>query len=153
MLVTAIRLRSSSPALQVAASCFPSPLSSAQPVCSVKHALREGLLCGAPSGNHGGVFPAHLLIVRGPPPPSAFPHGWILSKHWEMFHKGLLESSHGCTTGWASSDVFIELRVVRKWTEDLQLPLGQWVGTAVGLTLSMTFLIPLDFNFPSAKFR
>lgn len=68
---------------------------------------------------------------------------------WEIFHNNLLESNHGYTAGWASSRVLIELRKSCQ-EEDLQLPLGQGVERAVGLTLC-DLPHPSGLQLPSCK--
>lgn len=53
--------------LQAPPSCFSSSSDPAQSACSVKHELREGLLCLSSFGESLGVSPEHLFIVRLPP--------------------------------------------------------------------------------------
>ena len=67
-----------------------------QSACSVKHELREGLLCLSSFGESLGVFPEHLFIVRGFLPP-AFLDSWILSMHWEVLQNDLGGKRNGCS--------------------------------------------------------
>lgn len=149
--MTALWFPSSTQTLQHPA--FHHPLSSAQSACSVRHVLREGWLCLNSFGESRGLS-LNICSLLGASLPSAFLHDWILSMIWERFHHDLLESSHGCTDR-------MGVQWCVHWTErgcqeEKRGPLTHsgWRGrAAVGLTLSMTYLILLNFNFPAAEFR